>query len=76
MSPAPEKNVPATPGKIADDKEIVTEAVREEKKEDGGTVMEYDYRVEDKGDYALLIMPEKVMSPHSDNFKPAMQPLS
>ncbi len=35
--------------------------------------MKYDYRVEDKGDYALVILPEKVMIPHSFNFKPAMQ---
>ncbi len=35
--------------------------------------MKYDYRVEDKGDYALVILPEKVMSPLSDHFKPAMQ---
>ncbi len=35
--------------------------------------MKYDYRVEDRGDYALVILPEKVMSPHSDHFKPALQ---
>ncbi len=35
--------------------------------------MKYDYRVEDKGDYALVILPEKVMIPHSYYFKPAMQ---
>ncbi len=35
--------------------------------------MKYDYRVEDKGDYALVILPEKVMIPHLFNFKPAMQ---
>ena len=35
--------------------------------------MKYDYRVEDKGDYALVILPEKVMIPHSDNFEPAMR---
>ena len=35
--------------------------------------MKYEYRVEDKGDHALIILPEKVMIPHSDNFRPALQ---
>ena len=35
--------------------------------------MKYDYRVENKGDYALVILPEKVIIPHSDHFRPAMQ---
>ncbi len=35
--------------------------------------MEFDYHVEDRKDYALVILPEKVIIPHSFKFKPAMQ---
>ncbi len=35
--------------------------------------MEYEYQVEDRKDHALIFLPEKVIIPHSDNFKPALQ---
>ena len=35
--------------------------------------MEYEYRVEDRKDHAMVILPQKVIIPYSDNFEPAMR---
>ncbi len=35
--------------------------------------MEFEFKVEDRKDHALVILPEKVIIPHSEYFKPAME---